>query len=64
MVCPTSWPVNVETTSEVPTTPLVVADNNMVEALRVELAKCKSYHKVGVDMLGTRKQGPRVEGQD
>ena len=40
-----STPVDVEMTSEAPTPPLVVDDNDMVEALRVELAKCKSEHE-------------------
>lgn len=45
LICPLSLLINVEMTLEVPTPPLVVADNNMVEALRAELAKCKVDHE-------------------
>ena len=42
LICPRSLPVDVEMTLEVPTPPLVVADNDVMEALRAELAKRKS----------------------
>lgn len=41
LVCPPSSPLDVEMTSEVPTPPLVGTNNDVVEALRVESAKCK-----------------------
>ena len=36
---------------KVPTPPLVVADNDVVEALRVELAKCKLDHKRDLELV-------------
>lgn len=45
MVCPPSSIVDVELTLEVPTPLLVVADNGVVEALRSEVAKCKSHNE-------------------
>jgi hypothetical protein len=44
LVCPLALLVNVEMTSEVPTPPLAIVDNDVVEALRFELAKCKLDH--------------------
>jgi hypothetical protein len=41
LVCPSFFPVDVKITSEVPKPSLVVIDNDLVEALRVELVRCK-----------------------
>ena len=46
MVCPPSSLIDVDMTAEVPTPPLVVADNDMVKALRVE-----SDHKRELDLV-------------
>ena len=42
-------------------TTLVVVDNDMVEALRVELAKCKSYHEKAL-VLGYLEHTNKVQG--
>lgn len=45
MVCSMCLPIDVKMTSEGPTLSFVVANNDVVEALRGELKKCKSDHK-------------------
>lgn len=45
MVCSLSSPIDVKMTLEGPTLSFVVADNDVVEALRGELEKCKSDHE-------------------
>lgn len=47
LVCPPSSPVDVEVTS----TPVVVTINDVVEALRVKLAKCKLDHKWELELV-------------
>lgn len=66
MVCPLSLPVDVGVTSKVPIPPLVVVDNDMVEALKDELVKCKSDHERQLELTCFKdmKKGPRVEGPD
>lgn len=51
LVCSPSLLIDMEMTLEVPTPPLVVADNDMVEALRAELAKCKLDHKWELELV-------------
>jgi len=61
LVCPPSSPVDTEMVPAEPTPPLVVADNDVVEALRAELAKCKLDHERGLEMV-RREHGREVEG--
>ena len=42
---------DVEMTSEVPTPPLIIVDNDVVEALKVELAKCKSNRERELELV-------------
>lgn len=51
LVCPPSPPIDVEMILEVPTPTLVVVDNDMVEMLRVEFAKCKSDHEQELELV-------------
>src|SRR5665213_3516984 len=61
LVCPPSSPVDTGMVPAEPTPPLVVADNDVVEALRAELAKCKLDHERGLEMV-RREHGREVEG--
>lgn len=51
LVCPPSSPVDVDMTSEEPTPQLLVEGNDVVEALRAELAKCKLDHERELELL-------------
>ena len=51
LVFPLSLPLDVEMALVVPTPPLAIADNDVVEALRVEMAKTKSYHKRELELV-------------
>lgn len=44
-VCPTSLPIDVNMDYVIPLPQLQVVDNEVVEALRAELAKCKFDHE-------------------
>lgn len=51
LVCPPSSPFHVEMTLKVSTPPLIVVENDLVKALRADLAKCKLDHKRELELV-------------
>ena len=60
-VCPPSSPVDVDMVSAFPLPSLQVVDNDVVEALRAELAKCKLDHEREMESV-RREHAREVHG--